>query len=492
MSFSENAGKFVTRHFKVHLDTGKESLQKTLTYKTGRVIRSSDGTKILAREEYDSRSGKYKIIYGEGDNEKIIYSEKFDTDKNRTTYLYTVIDEKVLLQETEKSGLSLFSIDPRTKARATFSLNANVPSGYEYGPLFDNFTNELIGIGYTDDLFKEVYSAEPYKSWHAKAKKALRGKNVTILSRTRDNSMVTLFAEGPTTAGAFYLFEPKVNKISSLGGMYPELKPSEIGKTIRVDYTARDGLKIPAYLTLPPGKSKSSGPMSMVVMPHGGPIARDDASFDFWAQYLASKGYVVFKPQFRGSSGFGYSYEKKGFGEFGAGMLEDTVDGVKHLIKIGVVNPDKICVTGASYGGYQALALPMIEPDMFKCAISVNGVSDIPDMLKFVAAINGNDGSSMKFWTKVIGNRYEDKDMMIAQSPADNADKIKAEILLVHGTDDMTVPLQQSEAMAKALKKTGRSKKIIELPNDDHNLSLAQSRKKLLEESEKFFSKHLD
>jgi dipeptidyl aminopeptidase/acylaminoacyl peptidase len=134
----------------------------------------------------------------------------------------------------------------------------------------------------------------------------------------------------------------------------------------------------------------------------------------------------------------------------------------------------------------------MIEPDMFKCAISVNGVADIPDMLKFVAAINGNDGSSMKFWTKVIGDRYKDKDIMIAQSPADNADKIKAEILLVHGTDDMTVPLQQSEAMAKALKKTGRPKKIIELPNDDHNLSLAQSRKKLLEESEKFFSKHLD
>lgn len=277
-----------------------------------------------------------------------------------------------------------------------------------------------------------------------------------------------------------------------MGGTYPELNSSQVARTIRSNFIARDQLKIPAYLTLPPGKTKSSGPMPMVVLPHGGPTVRVDASFDFWAQYLAAKGYAVFKPQFRGSTGFGFSHTQKGYGEFGDKMLTDTIDGVKHLIATNVAQADKICVTGASYGGYQALALPMIEPDMFKCALSVICVSHILDILKFAEARTGFDSGVVKFWRKIIGDRYEDKDMMKEQSPAENVKKIKAEIVLVHGTEDMTVPLQQSKLIAKALKKVGKSDNIVLLPNDDHNLSLPQSRKKLVEVSDALFSKHLD
>jgi len=163
------------------------------------------------------------------------------------------------------------------------------------------------------------------------------------------------------------------------------------------------------------------------------------------------------------------------------------------MVQQGVANPDKICVTGASYGGYQALALPVIEPDMFKCALSVNGVSDIPEILKFEVARTGSrDSGVLKFWEKVIGDRRDDKEMMQAQSPARNVDQIKAEIVLVHGEDDMTVPVQQTKLMSKALKKAGKPDNVILLPNDDHNLSLAQSRKKLLETSDELFSKYLD
>lgn len=493
MNFAEYTGKVVNRYYKVNLDTGKEYIEKNVPIRSGQVVRSLDGNEIIAREEYNSRSGKYEVFYGYGLDEKLVYTEEFNTDDNRTTYLVTEYDGKLLFQETEKSGLTLFTIDPKTKARAPFILDADVPSGATYGPIFDPQTGELIGVGFTDDISKEVYSAEPYKTWHKKAKKALRGQEVSILSRTRDNKMVTLYAEGPKSPGTYYLFEPDIGQISPLGGSYPELKSSEIGLTIRADYEARDGLDIPAYLTLPPGKTKADGPFSMVVLPHGGPIARDNASFDFWAQYFAAQGYVVFKPQFRGSTGFGYDFRKAGYGEFGDGMLEDTVDGVNHLIETGVANADKICVTGASYGGYQALALPVLKPDMFKCALSVNGVSDIPDILKFEIARTGSTNSSaLKFWERVIGDRRDDKGMMEEQSPARNAEKIKAEIVLVHGEDDMTVPVQQTKVMAKALKKVGQSDNVILLPNDDHNLSLAQSRKKLLEASDELFSKYLD
>ncbi len=492
MGFGEFKSKAELRQYRVDLDTGKEALERILPIRTGAVIYSADGETLIAREEYNADSGKYEVFFGESVDEKVIYEKKFDTDENRTEYLFTVYDGKAIMQETEKAGLSLFTIDPTTGTRAPFTFDADAPDGYDYGPLFDTLTGELIGVGYTDDTAKRIYSAEPYKSWHRKAKNALPGMEVSILSRTRDNSMVTLYAQSPGNAGEFYLMEPEKGQMESLGGMYPELAPKEVAKTIRADFTARDGLEIPAYLTLPPGKTKASGPMPMVVMPHGGPTARDTADFDFWAQYLAAKGYVVFKPQFRGSTGFGYDFEKAGYGEFGKGMLTDTVDGVNLLIEQNIADPEKICVTGASYGGYQALALPVIEPDMFKCALSVNGVSDIRDILKFEVARTGNNSGVIKFWRKIIGDRNDDKEMLIEQSPAQNAEKIKAEIVLVHGTDDMTVPVQQTEVMAKALKKTGKSSKVILLDNDDHNLSLPISRKKLLEASDELFEKHLD
>jgi len=492
MSFSDYVGKVVHRHFRVNLDTGKERLKRSNPVNTQNVVLSPDGERVLAREDYNRRNGKYQVFLGESVKEKLVFQATFDKTKQRTIYLVNIIKGKPLFQETEQDELTLFTIDPVTKQRSPFIFDADVPEGYEYGPIFDPLTNELIGVGYTDDSYKQVYSAEPYKTWHRNIKKALKGQKITIISRTKDNSMITIYADSPTNPGEFFLYETAKNSIESLGGMYPELEPSQIARTIRYDYTARDGLEIPAYLTLPPGKSISSGPMPMVVMPHGGPTARDDAGFDFWAQYLAAKGYVVFKPQFRGSTGFGHEFTEKGNGEFGGKMLTDTVDGVRYLIKTNVAQADKICVTGASYGGYQALALPMIEPDMFKCALSVNGVSQIRDILKFEEARTGFNSNAIKFWRKIIGDRYKDKDVMLAQSPAVNVDKIKAEIVLVHGTDDMTVPLQQSKVMSKALKKAGKSSTMILLPNDDHSLSLPQSRKTLLEASDVLFSKHLD
>lgn len=491
MSFSEYTNRPVTRYWRVNLDKGKSRQIKTLPYETERVIRSNNGEDIIARSQYFEKSGKFSVFSGEYPDEKEIYTEAFNSDENPTTFLQTISDGKLILTKDVGTKYEWFTLDPKTGAQGSFQPNADIPDGYEYSPMFDPYTDDLIGVTYTDDLRREVYISEPYKSWHTKASKALKGRNVSILSRTEDNKMVTLFAESPGNAGEYYLFEPALGQISPLGGAYPELSSKDIGRTTRVNFAARDGLNIPAYLTLPPGKTKTSGPMPLVVMPHGGPAARDDAAFDFWAQFIASRGYAVFKPQFRGSTGFGYSHTRKGDGNFGDAMLTDTVDGVNYLIDQNIVDPNKICVTGASYGGYQALALPMIEPDMFKCALSVNGVSDIPDMLDYVIATGGREGSSKIYWDRVMGVDIGGMERLSAQSPADNADKIKAEIVLVHGEDDGTVPLQQAEAMEKALKKIGRKSDIIVLKDDDHNLSLPQSRKTLLEVSEQLFERHL-
>lgn len=493
MAWGEYTGKPFLRHFSVNLDTGEETLVRSLPISTNGVVMSVDGSSVLARSEYSSRSGLLEVFMGDSSSAKPIYTKTFDTDGNPYISLVGVLPDsgKVLMFEGEKEQLTLFTVDPSTGAQAPYRINASVPSGYDYFPMTDPYTDELVGVSYTDDYGREVYSAEPYKSWYSKAQAAFPGKLVYIQSRTRNNSAVTIRVADKGGPSSYYLYEPAKGSMSPLGGAYPELAPSDIGMTKRVDYVASDGLKIPAYLTLPPGKQASAN-MSLVVLPHGGPVGpRDSADFDFWTQAIANMGYAVFRPQFRGSGGFGYAHVEAGYGEFGGKMVSDTVEGVEMLIEKGMVNPDKICVTGASYGGYQAFQLPVVAPDMFKCSIGVNGVADIPAILKYEVARGGRNGGAIKFWNRVIGDYYEDRDIMKAQSPALSADLIKAEMIVVHGEDDMTVPFEQSEIMQKALKNQGQKQKILVLENDDHNLSLAESRRELLKASEELFAKHL-
>jgi len=492
MAFAEYTGRPYLRHFRVNLDTGKEAVAETMPIETGSVILSEDGEQVVARSEYDADKGVYTVLKPDGGFWDEIYQAQFDKEKNSSTSLVSLLsDGSLLMYDEERSDNNFFTVDPETGALENWATQVDVPDGYSSSPILHAYTNEVIGVSYTDDTSRSVYVAEPFKSWHEKLQGALPEQSVYITAYTPDMSMATIVAAKDGEPAQYYLFESDTNALSPLGGTYPGLKPSDIGQTIRMDYAARDGLNIPSYLTLPPGKTLGEEELPLIVMPHGGPQARDTIDFNFWSQFLASRGYVVFRPQFRGSAGFGWEFTEKGRGQFGSGMLDDTIDGVNMLIEKGYVDADRICVTGASYGGYQSLALPMVEPDMFKCALSVNGVAHLPDMLKFVSDLTGRDSSSIRYWREVMGDRSDDKDLLISQSPAENLDKIKAAIMLVHGEDDMTVPIDQTEAMAKALKKAGKDDDIIILKNDDHNLSLAQSRAKLLRASEAFFKKHI-
>ena len=495
MAWAEYAGKAYRRQYKVDLDTGREALQRSLPIETSSVIMSLDGESVQARSEYDRRGNEYRVYVGENETDPI-FRVAVPDDSNPKYALISVLPDsgKILMIDTEKDGLNLFTLDPNSKVKLPYKLpvDVDIPDGYDYSQVNDPYTDELIGVSWTDDYGNIVYTAEPYRSWAQRTSKVFPGQKVYIISRTRNNSAVTLYVQGDGEPGSYFLFEPEEGRISPLGSEYPELEKKDIAKTVRLNYEAADGLEIPAYLTLPPGKTKADGPFPLVAMPHGGPIGpRDDADFDWWAQHLAAQGYAVFKPQFRGSGGFTYSFQEKGYGEFGGAMLTDTVDGINYLIDQGFVNKDKICVTGASYGGYQAYALPMIEPDMFKCSVSLNGVSDINAIMEYEIDRGGADGGPIRFWNRVIGDFYKDKDKIAEQSPANRVDEIKAEIVIIHGEDDMTVPYEQAKIMSKALDKADRNDDILVLKNDDHYLSLAESRRKLLKTSDKLFEKYL-
>jgi dipeptidyl aminopeptidase/acylaminoacyl peptidase len=260
-----------------------------------------------------------------------------------------------------------------------------------------------------------------------------------------------------------------------------------LGPVREFHYPARDLYALLAYLTLPAGASERSLPV--VVLPHGGPESRDDPGFDWMTQFLSSRGYAVFQPQFRGSSGFGAAHADAGRKQWGLRMQDDVTDGVKALIDQGIADPRRICIAGISYGGYAALAGATFTPELYACAVSIGGVSDLPNMLGWVQKDLGKESNSLAYWRDHIGGTTDPQ--VVAKSPARFATAIRAPILLIHGTDDTTVPIDQARGMARALTAAGKKFELIELEGDDHYLSSSATRVRALRELERFLAIHL-
>jgi dipeptidyl aminopeptidase/acylaminoacyl peptidase len=224
------------------------------------------------------------------------------------------------------------------------------------------------------------------------------------------------------------------------------------------------------------------------MLPHGGPEFQDDASFDYVAQFLASRGYAVLQPQFRGSTGFGVAHRKAGYRQWGKLMQDDVTDGVRAMIDQGIADPKRVCIAGMSYGGYSALAGAAFTPELYACAISVNGLSDLPNMLGYQRRVGGDESDRVAYWKEHIGPA-NDPDV-IARSPARAARNVRAPVLLIHGIDDSIVPVAQSQGMMRALGSVPPHE-LIELSGEDHWLSRSATRIRVLTEMERFLAKHL-
>jgi dipeptidyl aminopeptidase/acylaminoacyl peptidase len=286
----------------------------------------------------------------------------------------------------------------------------------------------------------------------------------------------------------YYLVDFSRGTADVVGDHYPALEKVKHGEVRALTYKARDGYDIPAYLTLPPDAPNEKLPL--VVMPHGGPESRDETEFDPFAQFLASRGYAVLQPQFRGSTGFGEAHRLAGYQQWGGLMQDDVSDGVKALVEQGLADPRRVCIIGLSYGGYAALAGAVFTPELYACAASINGVSDLPAMLGHVAKKHGKESDSLNYWRRHIGGAATDAHV-VARSPARGAQHVRAPILLIHGADDTIVPMSQSEAMARALKDVGKPHTLVKLAGEDHWLSRSETRTRVLKELEAFLAAHL-
>lgn len=353
--------------------------------------------------------------------------------------------------------------------------------------IFDPLDERVLGIGMSG-------SDEPIRWLDNQAERRFTAltrtfgtSNVRMFGRSADYKRVIALAEKVQQAPVYYLVDYTAKTADIINEGYPLLSGVKLGAVREFKYTARDQYPLFGYLTLPPDAAEKNQPL--VVMPHGGPEERDEPGFDWMAQFFASRGYAVFQPQFRGSSGLGSAHADAGRQQWGLRMQDDVTDGVRALIDQGIANPLRICIVGASYGGYVALAGATFNPELYVCAASIAGVSDLPAFIGYIQKLDGKESNSLAYWREHIGSPVAPQ--VIAKSPARNAGEIRAPILLLHGTDDTTVPIAQSQIMARALASARRNYQLIELPGDDHFLSSSVMRVRALTELEKFLAENL-
>ena len=327
------------------------------------------------------------------------------------------------------------------------------------------------------------------------AAKAFANYHLEIVSHSDDFNRMIVATDGGADSstywddsGTYWLVDVTAHSAKMLGEAYPDIKEANIGPVRMVDWKAGDGLALRGVLTLPPGRPAKALPV--VVLPHGGPEDRDYPGFDWWAQALASRGYAVFQPNFRGSSGYGDAFFQAGQGQWGRKMQTDISDGLAALAAQGIVDPKRACIVGASYGGYAALAGVTVQHGLYRCAVAFAGVADLREMLRTVADENDVTSDVMRYWKSFMGVTNMSQASLSEISPVELADHADAPILLIHGKDDTTVRLEQSLAMQRALNHAGKSVEFIELPDEDHYLSREATRQAMLKATVAFVQKY--
>lgn len=416
---------------------------------------------------------RWHILFEKQRNETFdMWPEAFGKDPNR-----------LLMGHTATNGFDeLLEFDLSTKsvvAKIFSRPNADVTGVAE-----DRYTRAVIGYYFEDEYSKIHYTDSELSNLQKSIDKALPGTQNHITSYDRHRSMFVVLSSGPKNSGTYYIYlKAQRQLIKVLDRMSIAVDAADLGDMKAITFEARDGTKIPAYLTTPP---RGKAPYPLIVMPHGGPTSRDYLTWDHWVQFLASRGYAVLQPNFRGSSGFGASHQVAGYGQWGLLMQDDVTDGAKAMVKLGFADPERMCIVGGSYGGYAALMGAVKTPNLFQCAISFAGVTDI---LRILA-----EGKKFKFATNNppnVGGWRDDRDQLHDTSPINNIDAIKIPILLIHGDKDLSVRVSHSRRMAAALKRAKKPHKLVILKDGNHHLQLERHRLRFLQEMEAFLAQHI-
>ena len=385
--------------------------------------------------------------------------------------------------EVDPAGLYTFNIETDTFGELVFSHPTVDISSVRIDPE----SGEVASINFVDDDVETVwYSRRPINEAISKLTKRFPDKSLTTYAVSQDANHAVVRMSGVRDAGQYFVYNNVEKRIKLMPPQYPDLPEDVLAETITTEYSARDGLAIPAYVTLPPGINslEEARGLPFVIHPHGGPTARDFLRFSFDVQFLASRGYGVLQMNFRGSSGYGTEFRDAGNKEWGQAMQDDITDGAQWVVDSGYADPKRLAILGGSYGGYAALMGVVKTPDLYQCAVSFAGVSDLPDLIR--TARRYIDG---RFSTRFIGDLWRDRKMLAENSPARRADDVKVPVLLMHGDKDLVVDVSQSRLMAKRLRRADKQVEFIEFEDGTHYLSLYRNRLRYLQETDRFLNR---
>jgi dipeptidyl aminopeptidase/acylaminoacyl peptidase len=312
--------------------------------------------------------------------------------------------------------------------------------------------------------------------------KSFPGQFVSIVSRSLDSQKLVVSAYSGQNPGDYYLVDRATKKAEYLMSERAWIDPAVMAPVSAIKYKTRDNATIHGFLTAAPGAETRNAPL--VLMPHGGPHGiRDWWGWDPWAQALASRGYAVLQVNFRGSGGYGYEHERAGYQKWGTLMQDDLTDAVRWAVAEGIADPKRVCIMGASYGGYAALMSSMREPDLYKCAIGFAGVYELTSQTDDLAY----SYLGRSYLERVFGSQA----LMAEQSPVTHVERLKVPVLIMHGTADPVVPFKQAKTLRRVLEKYGKTYEWVEYEDEEHGFHIEKNHVDFLEKCLAFLDKYI-
>jgi dipeptidyl aminopeptidase/acylaminoacyl peptidase len=462
------------------LDTGTQFVYRQGSESTDQWLVDADG-EIVAEQDYGNQNQKWAIKIRRGGHLEVVASGQEAIDYPQVLGFGSA-DDTLLVEKTEAG-------DPVWRLMSTKDGTLGPPMAEHMKldePIEDRLTYRMIGgVHVEDDAHYVFFDPSIQHRWDATVK-AFDGEHVQLESASAGFRRIVVRVDGKRFGYQYQLVDFDTDRAEPVGDIYAGLtQPLEVR---RITYAAADGMQIPAYLTLPQGREPKNLPL--IVLPHGGPAVRDTADFDWWSQALANEGYAVLRPNYRGST-LNERFLQAGFGQWGRKMQTDLSDGVRFLVKEGIADPGRVCIVGASYGGYAALAGVTVDPGVYRCAVSVAGLADLKRMLNWVNAKNWSSKNlEQRYWDRFMGVTGPGDPVLSQISPIDHIDAINVPVLLIHGHDDTVVPFEQSEVMFKALRRAQKSVDLVVLDHEDHWLSRGETRLQMLKSTVAFLRAH--
>jgi len=425
------------------------------------------------------------FLYRETENEPFKPVIKTNFKESFEPLAFTYDNKKIYANSNigrDKSAVVV--VDPNTgKEEKVIYENPDVDV---YNIMLSDKYKKLVAVSYVTDKLHYVFFDEKTKRMFADFDKQFPGLETRITSQNKEEDMFILRTFSDKTRGAYYLYYTKGKKVKKLADVSSWLDEGNMAEMRPVEYRSRDRLTIHGYLTLPKGLEPKDLPI--VVIPHGGPWARDYWSYDPEAQFLANRGYGVLQINYRGSTGYGRSFWEAGFKEWGKAMQDDITDGVQWLIAQGVADPTRIAIYGASYGGYAALAGVTFTPNLYACGVSYVGPSNLFTLL----------ASFPPYWEPLLKQMYEqvgdpiaDKKLLEEVSPLFHVEEIKVPLLIAQGANDPRVKQQESDQIVAALKERNLPVEYLLKEDEGHGFVKEENRFDFYRKLESFLEKHL-